>query len=113
LLQGQGVGEAAANTGQQIEDGLKQLITGQRPPETRNRQPQLGDTDQRKALDEAIARQKEAEDLRRKGIQLELSQIDARFDKEEAIFNFRKRAADLEREAAEFRRDIEDKIFAK
>jgi muramidase (phage lysozyme) len=82
------------------------------PPPAR-RATELSPDNQELQLNEAIQRQKEIEDLRRRGIQLEISQEDFRRDQEEAIYNFRKRADDYTREVAEFRRGIEDKIFEK
>jgi hypothetical protein len=73
----------------------------------------ISDTDQRKALDEAIAQQKEVLDLQRRGEDLDRAGIDFRRDQEDQIYNLRKKAADYDREVARFRRDIEDKIVDK
>jgi lambda family phage tail tape measure protein len=87
---------------------------GVKKDDNKVRQPQpVDDTRQRKALDEAIARQKEVLDLQRRGEDLARAGEDFRRDQEEQIYNLRKKAADYDREVAKFRRDIEEKIFDK
>jgi hypothetical protein len=109
LLQGKGLGQALAIGGNQVASAFNQDQKTQR-----ERQPgPVDDTRQRKALDEAIARQKEVLDLQRRGEDLDRANSEFARDQAEKIFDLRKRAADYDREVARFRRDIEDKIADK
>jgi hypothetical protein len=81
------------------------------PPTART--PELNPANAERQLDAAVARQKELVDLQRQGAGLIRDAEDFRRDQEEAIFGFRKRAMDYEREVTQFRKGLEDKIFEK